>query len=419
MRSRPILAVAVAATLLALAGTAASAGARSSGITTITFWHAYATNAASPELQRLTKIVIPRFQKLNPSIKVRQVPFAYGDLQQKLTTSTAGGTLPDVIRSDIAWVPQYAKLGVFAQLDKVMPDFKSLAGVTYKGSLATNFYKGHYYGLPLDTNTRVLMYNQSALDAAGISKPPATFADLRAAAPKLKAKGIDVFADGGTGGWNILPWIWSGGGSLTNATYTKSSGYLNSAKTIAAVQLLVDLYKQGAIPSLITGDNGAVGTEDGLATGKYATILDGPWMFPIFRSAYPDFQLKTAPVPAGPGGSISVVGGEDIVLTQASKHKQAAEAFIRFMLSPWAQTQMAHAGQMPVRTDVTKQLTKINAYYAIFQKQLQTARPRTPSPNWPQIDTILGNAVATALKSGDTKGALDSAAQQIDGLLAG
>ena len=122
-------------------------------------------------------------------------------------------------------------------------------------------------------------------------------------------------------------------------------------------------------------------------------------------------------MPAGPGGSVSVVGGEDIVMTQSSKHKEAAEQFIRFMLSPWAQTQMAHAGQMPVRTDVTKQLTKINSYYAIFEKQLKTARPRTPSPNWPQIDTILGNAIATAMKTGDTKGALDSAAQQIDGLL--
>ena len=414
MRFRLILALALVA---AVAVTAATAGARTRSTTTITFWHAYATNAASPELQRMTKIVIPRFEQLNPGIKVAQVPFDYNSLQQKLTTSTAGGTLPDVIRSDIAWVPQYAKLGVFAQLDKAMPDFKSLAKVTYPGSLATNYYKGHYYGLPLDTNTRVEMYNAQALASAGISSPPATFAELKADAPKLKAKGIYAFADSGTGGWNVLPWIWSGGGTLTNATYTKASGYLNSPKTIAAVNLLVDLYKAGAIPSLMTGDQGATGTEDGLATGKYATILDGPWMFPIFRSAYPKFQLQTTTVPAGPGGSVSVVGGEDIVMTQSSKHKEAAEQFIRFMLSPWAQTQMAHAGQMPVRTDVTKQLTKINSYYAIFEKQLKTARPRTPSPNWPQIDTILGNAIATAMKTGDTKGALDSAAQQIDGLL--
>src|ERR671931_2313705 len=334
MRFVKFLVVAVAAASVAV--TAASAGGeRSAATTTITFWHAYAENASAPEMQRLTKIVIPRFEKLNPGIKVQQVPFSYGNLQQKLTTSVAGGTLPDVIRADLAWVPQYAKLGAFAKLDQAMPDFKQIAGAMYPGSLATNYYKGHYYGLPLDTNTRVLMYNQQALDSAGISSPPKTFADLRADAPKLKAKGVYLFADGGTGGWNVLPWIWSAGGELTNKTFTKATGYLNSAKSVAAVQLLADLYKQGAIPSLITGDQGATGTEDGLATGKYATILDGPWMFPIFAKAYPSFHLQTSLVPAGPGGSVSVVGGEDIVVTPSSKHQAAAAQFVRIRLSPW------------------------------------------------------------------------------------
>jgi multiple sugar transport system substrate-binding protein len=409
---------ALAASLLVLAGTAAGAGSHATGKTTITFWHSYATNASAPELQRLQKIVIPRFEQLYPNIDVKTVAFTHDDLQQKLTTSVAGGTLPDVIRADIAWVPQYAKLGVFARLDQLMPDFKKYSSAVYPGTLATNFYKGHYYGLPLDTNTRVLMYNMQALQSAGISSPPETFAELRADAPKLKAKGISLFADGGTGGWNVLPWIWSAGGSLTNATFTKATGYLNSPKTVAAVQLLTDLYKEGAIPSLMTGDSGALSTEDGLAQGKYATIFDGPWMFPIFHSAYPKFDLQTGRIPAGPGGSVSVVGGEDIVMAQASKHQAAAEQFIRFMLSPWAQTQMAHAGQMPVRTDTSKQLTKINAYYAIFEKQLLTARPRTPVPNWPQIDTVLGNAVASAMKGDKSaQDALDAAAQQIDGLL--
>ncbi len=421
MRStRFVVLAALAVVLAALTSTAATArpdGAAGTRVT-VTFWHAYAENPAAPEMQRLTKIVIPRFEKLNPGIRVQQVPFSYGNLQQKLTTSAAGGTLPDLIRSDLAWVPQYAKLGVFAPLNKVMPDFKRFADAMFPGTLATNFYKGNYYGLPLDTNTRVLMYNRQALAAAGISSPPRTFAELRAAAPKLKANGVYLFADGGTGGWNMLPWIWSGGGNLTNATYTRATGFLNSPRTIAAVQLLVDLYKQGAIPSLITGDQGATGTENGLAEGKYATILDGPWMLPIFSKAHPGFQLATTGVPAGPGGSVSVVGGEDIVLTQRSKNKAAALTFLRFMISPWAQTQMARAGQLPVRKDVTKNLLKINPRYAIFLKQLETAKPRTPHPNWPKIDEALGAAVLSAIK-GDktTKAALDDAARQIDSLL--
>src|SRR5439155_27348999 len=145
------------------------------------------------------------------------------------------------IRADLAWVPQYAKLGAFAKLDQAMPDFQKLAKAVYPGSLATNYYKGHYYGLPLDTNTRVLMYNRDALASARITSPPTTFAALRAAAPKLKAKGIYLFADGGTGGWNVLPWIWSGGVSLTNKTFTSASGYLNSAKQVSAGKQL-DIY---------------------------------------------------------------------------------------------------------------------------------------------------------------------------------
>jgi multiple sugar transport system substrate-binding protein len=420
--ARLAILTAFAASLVAFASSAATARPDTAGarVATITFWHAYAENPAAPEMQRLTKIVIPRFEKLHPGIKVRQIPFSYGSLQQKLTTSAAGGTLPDLIRSDLAWVPQYAKLGVFATLDTTMPDFKRFARAVFPGALATNYYKGHYYGLPLDTNTRVLMYNREALAAAGIDSPPTTFAALRAAAPKLKAKNVYLFADGGTGGWNILPWIWSGGGRLTNATYTRATGFLNGARSVEAVELLVDLYKQGAIPSLIIGDQGALGTEQGLAQGRYATILDGPWMLPIFAKAHPDFRVATARVPAGPGGSVSVVGGEDIVLTTSSKQKTAALQFIRFMVSPWAQTQMARAGQMPVRKDVSAQLTKINPGFAIFAKQLETARPRTPSPNWPKIDQVLSSSIASALK-GDrsTKAALDDAAKQIDTLLAG
>jgi multiple sugar transport system substrate-binding protein len=113
-----------------------------------------------------------------------------------------------------------------------------------------------------------------------------------------------------------------------------------------------------------------------------------------------------------------VVGGEDIVLTRSSKNKAAALSFLRFMISPWAQTQMARAGQLPVRKDVTKRLLKINPRYAIFLKQLETAKPRTPHPNWPRIDEALGAAVLSAIK-GDktTKAALDEAARQIDSLL--
>jgi multiple sugar transport system substrate-binding protein len=262
------------------------------------------------------------------------------------------------------------------------------------------------------------MYNSDALSEAGLNAPPKTWGQLQVLANRLQGKSAAAFADGGTSGWSILPWIWSGGGSLTNKQLTKATGYLNSPKSIAAVQFFVNLHRRGQA-KFGNVDRG-VQTSDGLAQAKYATILDGPWMFPIFAGQYPDFKLKTGLVPAGPGGkSISVVGGEDVVLTQSSKNKAAAAEFIRFLLSKPAQIEMAKVGQMSIRKDLKAQLTKIHPYYGIFIDQLATARPRTPHPAWPKIDAVIDAQVAKAIKGDVTvKDALTDAAKQIDALLA-
>ena len=47
--------------------------------------------------------------------------------------------------------------------------------------------------------------------------------ELKAMADKLKGTDMQVFADGGLGGWNILPWIWSGGGNITDPDLTKAT----------------------------------------------------------------------------------------------------------------------------------------------------------------------------------------------------
>lgn len=418
MRFKRIAVAALAAA--ALAAAAATAGAttgRAGATTTISFWHAYSSD--SPEVKTLSTVLIPMFERSHPSIKVEQVAVPYDSLHQKLLTATAGGTLPDVVRSDIIWVPELADLGVLAPLNKVMKDFKKLAATTFPGALATNRWKGNYYGLPLDTNTRVLMYNSDALAEAGMTAPPKTWGQLQRLANRLQGKAAVAFADGGTSGWSILPWIWSGGGSLTNKQLTKATGYLNSPRSIAAVQFFVNLHSRGQ--AKFGNVDGGIQTSDGLAQGKYATILDGPWMFPIFQGQYPDFKLRTGLVPVGPGGrSISVVGGEDVVMTQSSKNKAAAAEFIRFLLSKPAQIEMAKVGQMSIRKDLKAQLTKIRPYYGIFIDQLATARPRTPHPAWPKIDAVIDAQVAKAIKGDLTvKEALTDAARQIDALLAG
>jgi multiple sugar transport system substrate-binding protein len=419
-RSTQLLTVAAAA--LALTTACSSSGGSktsdSSKPVTLTFWGTYGNGGNHTQTDVLSKTVIPAFEKANPNIKISYVDIPYDSMLQKLTTSAAGGELPDVVRADLGWVPKLGALGVFAPLDQKMSDFQTLAANTYPGSLATNKFGGHYYGLPLDTNTRVLISNPVALQLAGISRPPATFDELKADAPKLAAKKIAVFADGGLQGWNVYPWIWSAGGAVTNDDQTKATGFLDSAASVAGVQLLVDLYKAGSIPNLITGNKGAVQTSDGLPKENYANILDGPWMTGVWSGQYPKFKPTYSPVPAGPGGSISVVGGENIVMTSTSQHQDAAQKFIRFTQTADYQLAMAKTGQMSVVKSLDSQEATLVPDFGPFISQLATAKPRPSVPQAPQIDTVLQNELTLAFQGKETvQEALTKAAGQIDSLL--
>ncbi|MGQ9600513.1 MAG: extracellular solute-binding protein [Anaerolineae bacterium] len=386
------------------------------GPVTITFWHAY-----NPlETETLDKKVIPAFEKAYPNIKVQAQPVPYDEFHRKLLIAIAGGAAPDVIRSDIIWVPEFADMGALVALDELMPDFDALKGKVFPGPLSTNFWKGHYYGLPLDTNCRVLIWNKAMFEAAGIKEPPSTFDDFLSACEKIKALGKDkyCFADGGTYAWAVNPWIWSSGGDITDPEITKATGYLNGPQTVSAYEFLLNLLKKEYLhPGILTG----VDTWGGFAKGEIAMILEGPWFPSLFGKQFPDVEYGFAPMPAGKGGSISVVGGEDIVMFQQSKNKEAAAEFIRFMLSPETQLTMAEAGQMPVLTELLDtEYMKTHPFFGIFLEQLKTAKARTPHPLWPKIEDILtltGQIILSEEKA--PQEALDEAATKIDPFLAG
>lgn len=391
-----------------------STGAAVSG--QITFWHAY--SAGGGEIKALEKTIIPNFEKLHPGVTVKPVQIPDADMHQKLVTASAAGSLPDVIRTDIVTVPELAKIGVLTPLDEAMPDFQDWAKKMYPGPLATNKYKDKYWGLPLDTNTKVVLSNQDALKAAGLSSVPKTLAELKADAAKTGA-GKYILAEGGSAAWQMLPYIWSNGGDMTDPAVTKASGYLNGPKSVAALQMLIDMYSQKAIPGNILGGNGGTPTADGLAKGMYASIVDGPWTFPNLATSYPKFQAQTSPMFSGDGGSVSVVGGEDIVMTQQSKNKALAAEFIRYMLSPEAQKAMGQVGQLSAEATMASEMSAIEPYYNAYLEQLKTAKPRPATPQWAKIDDIFTKQVQLAFQGKQTaQQAMDAASSQIDPLLA-
>lgn len=380
---------------------------------TLQYWHTH----SDPETAQLDQ-VIAAFEAANPGIKVETTRYAYNDYKTALLTAISGDTVPDAARLDIAWVSEFADQGALVQLDGNLPDFDNIIKDTFPGPLSTNKWKDHYYGLPLDTNTQVLLWNKSLFEAAGISTPPATMAEFAADACQLTdaAKKQYGYAEGGTYFWAPAPVFYAMGGKVTDEKITTATGYVNGPESVAAFTMLKDLYDQGCLSPNLLG--GGIATDAGHAEGTYAMIIDGPWMVDIYKGNYPDFEVNFAPIPTGPlGTTSSVVGGENVVILEGSPNQEAAMKWAAYLLSPEAQKMMAAVGQMPTLASLAGD-PAMPPYFAVFQEQLKTAQARVPHPKWSDMDNAINNAYQRLLKGDQTpQEALDQAAEEINALL--
>ncbi len=382
----------------------------------INFWHHY--SAQSAENETLMNDLIPKFESENPGIKVNAVSHEWAELHDKILVSASSQSLPDVARLDIAWLPEFQQMGVLVALDQEMPDFSEVAGTLLDSALSTANIGGSHYALPLNTNSKILFYNTAMLEAAGV-EVPTTMDEWVEAVRKLSgtnANGQQIWGwnEPALSGWNICPFIWSFGGSLTNEEQTVATGYINSPETVKAVETFAMLVQEGALTGFNSGD---IPMTDGFGTGRYAMMLEGPWKTAELAGAYPDVAYGTAYMPAGEGGSISVLGGEDIAMFNTA-NREAAWKFMQFMTGEYAQTAMAKCGQIPVNKAALESDVVKNADYAPFIKAIETAKARPTVAAWSEMDNELTNAM-TAVVNGEktAQEAMDELAVAFDELL--
>ncbi len=384
---------------------------------TINFWHHY--SAQSAENETLMNVLIPKFEAENPGIRVNAVSHEWADLHDKILISAKSDTLPDVARLDSAWVPEFQKTGILVALNKEIEDYASAADKLLVSAMSTAQIGGDYYGLALNTNTKILFYNVKALEQAGIEVPKTMNEFVKAceSLSGMNESGQQIWGydEPGLSGWNLCPFIWSMGGALTNPEQTKASGYLNGENTVKAIQMLADLHAKGAITGWNSGD---IPMTDGFGTGRYIMLLEGPWKVAELAGAYPELEYKVAAVPAGEGGSVSVLGGEDIAMFRGA-HKEAAWKFMTFMTGELAQEEMAKCGQIPCNKQALESDTVKKADFAPYIEQLKTAKARPTVAAWSEIDAELSTAITEVFNGEKTaQAAMDELAAKVDQLLA-
>jgi multiple sugar transport system substrate-binding protein len=350
-------------------------------------------------------------------IDARLVPA--NQLVAELIKAIATGSVPDLVTLDNPAVPSFSAPGSLLDLtDRVGRSKLIKPDVYFKGPWASGLWKGRIFAVPRDANTLALCYNADMFRAKGLdpASPPKTWSELVTDAAKLTDPAKHVFGFGFSamqaeeGVFQWLPFLYQAGGSID---------HLNAPEAAESLQILVDFVKSGSASLDVLNQRQYEVTNTFMA-GNAAMVMCGPWELPRLKNeAKFDWRLALLPVKDGKNIHASSLGGYDWVIPKDAQDPDGAFAFIEYMAQPKIVSEGWNTGRLPPRTDIVIDNPQWPQAYAIYHEQLQTARPRGPHPQWPDISRPMQTAIQEAITGRQTASdALADAAKKIQPILA-
>jgi ABC-type glycerol-3-phosphate transport system substrate-binding protein len=187
------------ALVLTSSGVTATASRASTSSQTLVVWSfqgASSTPTSAGGVPYAFYLINKNFEKAYPNVKVDMVLEPFNDYRPLFAAAAAAQSGPDVWESlPGEYTYQYAS--ELQPLNKyITPAFKSsLTG--WSGVIEPEWStSGTIYGIPSETQGNTWYYNKALFKKAGITTPPATFAELLADCKKLEAHGITPLANG-------------------------------------------------------------------------------------------------------------------------------------------------------------------------------------------------------------------------------
>lgn len=172
-----------------LLGMAVAFAAAQSGKTTIRFFHRW---PMEPRFSYFNQMVA-EFEKQNPNIKIEMDSVVNDAYKEKIRVLISSNDVPDVF---ISWSDSFAynlvKSGRVKPLNDLLAKDKAFADSFIKSQVKPFTFDGKVYGLPLTIDGKVFVYNKDNWEKAGITKEPKTFDELLAVFRTLKSKGFAV-----------------------------------------------------------------------------------------------------------------------------------------------------------------------------------------------------------------------------------
>lgn len=328
------------------------------------------------------------------------------DAPNKFQQAAAAGKGPDI------WIWPHDRIGEWIAgglLQPVTPSKKVLADLD---PLAVKAFSvgGKQWGYPMSIEAVSLVYNKAL-----VPNPPKTFDEVIALDKKLAASGKKAILWDYNNTYFTWPLLAAGGGYpfklKADGNFDPADTGVNNAGALKGAELLSKLVKDG----VMTKGAGYAEMEAGMAQGKVAMMINGPWSWDNLKKANIDFGVARIPSVNGKKAA-PFVGVLGAMVSKASPNRDVAVEFIEnFMLAPKGLKTIND--DVPLGTPASKALFAELKGNPNIQATMASAQDGAPMPNNPEMGRFW-SSMESALKNmtegrQQPKEALDAAAKRI------
>jgi multiple sugar transport system substrate-binding protein len=352
---------------------------------------------------------IAKFNQSQSKVEVQPIAIPFSSFVSTIFTQMGGGAGPDIVRFDLPEFYAAADAKRLAPLDDYISDG------AYKLSAPDKYMKigGKRYGVVFEVSNYSMMYNTALLKG----KAPATFDEFLAATKAATADGNFGYAFRATmaergGMWyDLTNFVYGFGGRWSDE---KGNPTLNSPKVIEGVAAYKKVYDANIIPK---GADASTYRRM-FAEGKIATVIDNGGVAANLATAGKDLKLGAAPSPFPTRAQGMILA--PITVNANAKNKDAAGAFLRWVLSPEAQKELQQihgASSVAIAVERTPEELAKWPWITVYDAQTQNAVPALPQgleTKAPEIQQIIIEQVIKVLQAGaDPTSAMNDAQKTV------
>ena len=386
----------------ASAATSGSASATTGGQVTgdLAVW------AMGNEGERLN-VLADEFVKANAGATVDVTPIDWGIARDKLLTAIGGRQTPCVSQMGTDMMGEFVKTGALERVPDTIDKSRF-----FEGAWNTGVVDGTPYGVPWYVETRVLYYRTDIAEKAGITSPPATWDELKAAAKAMKEKGGAEWGISlGTKNWQeYLPFLWSNGGDVMTG---EGQFALNTPEAVEALTFYDSFFEEELSPKAVPE---GFDITPAFIQGTHPMFFSGPWHLGLISETGGDAiegKWDVAPLPKKETGT-SFVGGSNLVVYKDCENKEAAWAFVEYLTRP--ETQVAwykEATVLPaVQAGWDDPALQQDENLEVFRQQLGDAKAQPALATWSEINTAINEQLERVTAGNEAPQAGADAMQQ-------